>query len=330
MLLVNLGTPKSLTLLAVYKFLRAFLWDKRVVRLPRWFWWILLHILILPLRTAKVLKLYQSIWMPEGSPLQVYTERLATHLEKKLLVPMQVSESKSGSESESESISVFYAMTYGAPDISSALKRIENLKITKIIIVPLFPQYSSTTTAAIFDKVTQYFNKRPFIPSLHFIHEYATLENYQHALAQSIRDHWQAHGKSEYLLFSFHGIPLNYAREGDPYPLQCQNLALAIANRLNIPKECWGLSFQSRFGYNQWVEPSTDDMLMRLRQKGIESIALLSPSFSVDCLETLEELNIRSREKFLSSGGKSFHYIPALNDSKQHIDALTALINPYF
>lgn len=317
-LLVNLGTPKSLTLLAVYQFLRAFLWDKRVVRLPRWFWWMVLHFIVLPLRTRRVLNLYRNIWMPDGSPLQVFTERLAGNLEKKLKAEF------------CESLSVFYAMTYGAPNISSVLKKIESLKIARIIIIPLFPQYSSTTTAAIFDKVSHYYKERRFIPSVHFINEYATLENYQNALAQSIQEHWQAFGKSEYLLFSFHGIPVSYASAGDPYPMQCQNLALALASQLNIPKECWGLSFQSRFGYNQWVEPSTDAMLRCLREKGIQSIDLISPSFSVDCLETLEELNIRSREKFLSLGGKCFRYIPALNDSKEHLDVMAALIKPYF
>lgn len=319
-LLVNLGTPTSLTLTGVCKFLRAFLWDKRVVKLPSFVWWIILHIWVLPLRTRKVLKLYQNIWTTEGSPLQVFTERLSNLFEIKLRNKWQW-----GNE-----LQVFYSMTYGVPDIPSRLKCIVEQNVKRLIIIPLFPQFSSTTTAAVFDKIANYFRNSSYIPTLHFMNEYASIESYQLALEQSVRDHWQHYEKGERFLFSFHSIPLSCEKAGDPYPKQCKSLALSIASRLNLPKESWALSFQSRFGYSGWLEPSTDDILRLWASQGIKSVTVLSPSFSVDCLETLEELNIRVRQQFQKAGGESFHYIPALNDSQRHIDVLLSLCNPYF
>lgn len=293
-LLVNLGTPKALKSWAVFKFLKAFLLDRRVVRLPWLFWWLILHVIILPLRTNRVLKLYKSIWTQEGSPLQVFTERLAIHLEKKF------------KEQGRQAFEVHYAMTYGAPEIPTCLKRVIEKKIERLIIIPLFPQFSTTTTGAIFDKITDFFKKSHYIPSLSFIHEYASTDLYLKALEESILEHYQYHGRPERLLFSFHGIPARYETAGDPYPQQCRTLALSMARRLNFPENFWALSFQSRFGFDAWVEPSTDEILKRWAQQGIKSIAVLSPSFSVDCLETLEELNIQYRKKFIHYGGGEF------------------------
>ncbi len=321
-LLVNLGTPESLTVFGIYKFLRAFLLDRRVINLPRLLWWLILHIIILPFRTTRVLKLYQNIWTQEGSPLHVWTERLAAQLEKKLKA--------ADATGTQEKIPVYYAMTYGTPNIPNCLKLIEKNHTHRLIIIPLFPQYSSTTTGAIFDKITDYFKKNRYIPSMVFINEYATEESYIEALKQSIVEHCQQYGYPERLLFSFHGIPVSYEQAGDPYPTQCRNLVSTVASHLNLSEETWELGFQSRFGLNRWLKPSTVGILKRWALDGVKSIAIVSPSFSVDCLETLEELNIQYRKTFIQYGGKIFQYIPALNDSAQHIEVLKALVDKYF
>lgn len=317
-LLVNLGTPTALTLASVFQFLRLFLWDRRVVNLPRWLWWMLLHMIVLPLRSFRAFKLYQKIWKPEGSPLQVWTESLTVALSKKLKEELGLS------------WTVDYAMTYGTPNIPDTLKMMETNRLSRLIILPLFPQYSGTTTGAIFDKISDYFKQCSYIPSLHFIHEYASSAHFQEALTETILAHWHSKGRTERLLFSFHGIPVSYEALGDPYPKQCEALAKTIASRLNLSDEEWALGYQSRVGWKAWVEPSLLDIIKRWRAQGIQSISVLSPSFSVDCLETLEELNIQYREKFIRLGGENFQYIPALNDSVQHVEALTRLLHPYF
>lgn len=316
-LLVNLGTPKAPTFFEVLKFLRSFLWDPRVVEVPRWIWWFILHGVVLPFRTRRSLKLYQQIWLPEGSPLQILTKQLAEALQIFL------------KEQLKKEIPIFYGMTYGSPNLKAALTKIKHINVSRLIVIPLFPHYSATTTAAVFDKLAIHFKKQRFIPSLTFVNEYAEEACYQSALVESIQEYWDIHGRSERLLFSFHGIPQQYAMAGDPYPDCCKRMAHHVAARLAIPGNSWGIGFQSRFGWSEWVKPYTDQQLIHWATRGVRTVDVISPSFSVDCLETLEELNIQNRNIFLSHGGDSFHYIPALNDSKRHQNVLLGLLQKF-
>jgi ferrochelatase len=317
-LLVNLGTPRAPTFLGVAQFLREFLSDPRVVNLPRWLWWFILHGLVLPFRSSRVAKLYQTIWMPEGSPLKAHMERLTGDLREYI------------SRQLGEEIPVMYAMTYGEPGINTLLKLVENKAINRLIVLPLFPQYSATTTAAVFDKLALYFKKRRYVPTLYFINEYTQEPLYHQAIADSILKCWSNEGQTECLLFSFHGLPVRYEKGGDPYPARCRALAEAVAKRLNISEGGWKIGFQSRFGFDEWVKPYSDQQLVLMAEEGVRSVTVVSPSFSVDCLETLEELNIQHRQIFLKAGGEIFHYVPALNNSSAHLKVLFALIQKFF
>lgn len=313
-LLVNLGTPHSPTFWGVVKFLREFLLDPRVVELPRLIWWVILHGIVLPFRSFRIAKLYRKIWTPEGSPLKVYTQRLAQGLQNYLV------------DQKIDKVLVRYAMTYGGSNVEAILKTIENIDINQLIVIPLFPQYSATTTAAVFDKLASYFKKQRYIPALNFVNEYTHETIYHQAIADSILQYWKQVGQTEYLLFSFHGIPVRYEKGGDPYPENCRKTAGAVAKFLNLSEDQWTIGFQSRFGFDEWVKPYSDERLMALANRGVRSMTVVSPSFSIDCLETLEELNIQHRQIFLKSGGKIFHYVPALNNSLAHINILASLI----
>jgi len=317
-LLVNLGTPHAPTALGVLRFLREFLWDPRVIRVPRILWWLILWGLVLPLRSFRVARLYRKIWLPEGSPLQVFTARLAKalelHLQSRLAYP----------------IPVLYGMTYGKNNLRSVLKAIQAWDVAHLIIIPLFPQYSATTTAAVFDKLAVHFKHLSYIPAVTFINEYSRELIYCQAIADSILEFWKSESPTERLLFSFHGIPVRYEQTGDPYPERCRIMAHTVAELLRIPKETWAAGFQSRFGFDAWVQPDSAQQLVQWAVSGVQSVTVISPSFSVDCLETLEELNIQNRQKFFEAGGKVFHYIPALNDSRAHLNVLTALVEKNF
>lgn len=315
---MNLGTPQDPTFFAVRKFLRQFLWDPRVVEIPRLLWWLILQGIVLPFRTPRLVKLYRQIWTRDGSPLQVFTERLANKVAEHF------------SKRVTSEISVFYAMTYGTPTVKHALKQIEGLRVARLIVVPLFPQYSATTTGAVFDKLVDQLKSQRYIPSIHFVNDYAGEENYLQALAQSITQTWRAHGRSERLLFSFHGIPLRNEQLGDPYPERCKHVASRVAEILNIPENFWDFSFQSRFGFSPWRGPNTEERLLKWAGEGVKSVSVISPSFAVDCLETLEELDIKNRKCFLNAGGECYHYIPALNDTSNHTQVLTSLIENFF
>lgn len=319
-LLVNLGSPDAPTPLAVTRFLAQFLSDRRVIDLPPFLWRGILGIILL-FRATRVARLYQSIWMQDGSPLRIYTKRLSLALEQAL------------EESHCSKIPVFFAMTYGSPNISTVLQKILHNKIgriTRLIVLPLFPQYSKSTTAAAWDKISLALKHQINIPTLHFIHEYARDTHYQHALAESITKFWNQHPRGERLLFSFHGVPKRFETLGDTYASTCKILANEVAKILNIPENSYEISFQSRFGFSAWVTPSTSQVLVSWASGGIQSVDVLSPSFAVDCLETLEELDKQMRQVFLSSGGKHYQYIPALNDSQSHVSVLKRLIQKFF
>ncbi len=313
-ILVNLGTPQAPTPSAIRQYLSEFLWDQRVVDAPRWLWWLLLHGIILRLRPRKVARLYQGIWLADGSPLLHYSQSLRQSIEAKLR------------ERQGTEIPVELAMTYGHPNFIDASKRFRQQGIHKIIVLPLFPQYSATTTAAAFDSLARQLGQCPDVPEMLWIRQYHDEPGYLEALAQSVSNHWQQHGQGDFLLMSFHGIPQRYQDQGDPYPDQCHETARGLAALLGLESTQWQASFQSRFGREAWVEPYTDDTAALLAQRGIKKLDVICPAFAVDCLETLEEIKEQIKDTFISAGGTDLNYIPCLNDSPAHTEFLTDVI----
>ncbi|MGB1320311.1 MAG: ferrochelatase [Vibrio gallaecicus] len=308
-LLVNLGTPDEATPAAVRKFLGEFLHDKRVVNLTRWLWCPILHGVILPIRSPKVAKLYQSVWMDDGSPLLVYSLRQVEKLQAKLDMPVAL------------------GMTYGNPSLKSGIETLMSQGVEEVIVLPLYPQYSGTTTAAVSDGLTKAFKTLPVLPSYQFIRDYYSQPLYIKALAASVREHWESNGRGDYLLCSYHGIPKRLADEGDIYPNHCEETTELLAAELGLNKDQIGMTYQSRFGREEWLKPYTDKTLEELPKRGIKKLDIMAPAFSVDCLETLEEISDQCQEIFLEAGGERFSYISCLNDSDQHIDMMKQLVS---
>ncbi len=309
-LLVNLGTPDAATAGAVRRFLAEFLHDYRVVDLSRWLWCILLHFIILPIRSGRVAGNYAKIWLPEGSPLMVYSKKLAENLQHQM-----------------PHTRVRLAMRYGRPSVASTLA--EYPDIEELTVLPLYPQYSATTTASVFDAVSRYYQGREYIPALRFISDYHRHPAWLDAIEARIRNHWDLHGRAECLVFSFHGIPQRFADRGDPYPGQCQASAEAIAARLSLGPEQWRLTYQSRFGREPWLQPYTDKTLQTMAGQGLKTLDIICPGFAVDCLETLEEITVENRHLFLQAGGMELRYISALNDEPGHVAALRAVLDAH-
>lgn len=316
-LLVNLGTPDKPSPFSVLKFLRQFLSDKRVIKIPKILWWLPLYFFILPFRSYRAATAYQKIWRAEGSPLKVLTESLSKQLENYLAEVLQ------------KTIRVKYAMTYGNPNLKQQFALIEKEKYSRLIIVPLFPQYSSTTTGAVLDSLMRILCKRTRIPTFSFVDHYGLEGVYLEALAFTLQSFWDKNPHRGHLIFSFHGIPNAYANDGDPYPKICFEMAKVLAARLKIPENNWTIAFQSRLGRRAWTEPYLNDVLSQLLERGVKSVDVIAPSFAVDCLETLEELAIQTQENFLKAGGESFRYIPAMNDSEAHVMALAQIIKRF-
>ncbi|UWZ96420.1 ferrochelatase [Vibrio splendidus] len=310
-LLVNLGTPDSATPAGVRRFLSEFLHDKRVVNLTRWLWCPILHGVILPIRAPKVAKLYQSVWMDEGSPLLVYSQRQAEKLQKKLEMPVAL------------------GMTYGNPSLKTGVEQLMEQGVEDIIVLPLYPQYSGTTTAAVSDGLTKAFKQMSVIPSYRFIRDYYAHPSYAKALAESVRSHWDKNGRADHLVCSFHGIPKRLADEGDIYPQHCEATTKLLAAELGLSEEDITMTYQSRFGREEWLKPYTDETLESLPSKGIKNIDIMAPAFSVDCLETLEEISDQCKETFIEAGGSDFSYIMCLNDRDSHIDMMAELVALY-
>ncbi len=309
-LLANLGTPDAPTTSAVKRYLAEFLSDSRVIDVPRIIWKPILHGAILPLRSSKVAKLYQSIWLDGGSPLLVYSLRQKEKLAQCF-----------------PSIPVEIGMSYGSPSIKSAVDSLIGQNVTDLVVLPLYPQYSCTTTAAVYDAVTRVFQGIRTIPSLHFIRSYATHPAYIQALVASIEESFAQHGEPDRLVLSFHGIPQRYCNTGDIYQQECEKTAERLRAALNFPSERVLLTYQSRFGREPWLMPYMDKTMHELPDQGVKSVQVICPGFSVDCLETLEEISEQNKEFFIGSGGESYHYIPALNDSQKSIDMLKTIIN---
>ncbi|EPG4492033.1 TPA: ferrochelatase [Klebsiella pneumoniae] len=311
-LLANLGTPDAPTPGAVKRYLRQFLSDKRVVDTSRLLWWPLLRGVILPIRSPRVAKLYQSVWMEEGSPLMVYSRRQQQALAARL-----------------PDTPVALGMSYGSPSLASAVDDLLARGVEHIVVLPLYPQYSCSTVAAVWDELARILAKKRAIPGISFIRDYAEHPDYIHALAASVRASFAVHGEPDLLLLSYHGIPQRYANQGDDYPQRCRDTTRELVSALGLPPERVMMTFQSRFGREPWLTPYTDETLKMLGEKGTKHIQVLCPGFAADCLETLEEIAVQNREIFLEAGGKQYEYIPALNADAAHIEMMVNLTAPY-
>jgi ferrochelatase len=308
-ILVNLGTPSEATPAGVRAFLQAFLMDKRVVGIPHLLWWPILNGIVLPLRCKRVAEAYQKIWLEQGSPLLVYSQQQQKALQALL----------------GETAVVELAMTYGQPSLQDAWARLKAQGITRVLLLPMYPQYSSTTSACVSDAWFQIIAKEHQVPAYTFIDQHYRHASYISALVDSIRREGFLTHPDDLLLFSFHGIPEQYALRGDPYPQQCQETAKLVAEVLGLSANQWHLSFQSRFGKQKWIGPYTDTLLREFPAQGNRRIYVVCPAFSVDCLETLEEIAVAGKETFMHAGGSFFRYIPALNAAPQYIQTLAAL-----
>ncbi len=307
-LLTNIGTPDKPTASAVRRYLKEFLSDPRVVEIPRLIWLPILYGIILPFRAKKSAKLYEKIWTPQGSPLLHHSQQLARALSVQLNIPIAL------------------GMHYGNPSIENALNELRKQNVEKILILPLYPQYSAATTASSFDAVARVLKKWRVIPDIRMITDYADYPPYIKALANSIRLAQEKH-KSQQLIFSFHGIPKRFIDAGDTYQQRCETTVSLLAKELNLSTDDYILTFQSRLGRAEWLQPYTDKTLQALPQKKITDIQVVCPGFAVDCLETLEEIAIQGKHQFLSQSGQQFQYIPALNASSEHVNMLEELIN---
>jgi len=312
-LLANLGSPAEPTTAAVRQFLKEFLGDPRVVNIPRPLWLLILHGVILPFRPSKSLRAYKKIWHPEkGSPLTYLTKQLT----EKLALYYQP-----------KGVEVRYAMRYGQPSIASQLAQFKELGIEDIIVLPLYPQFSSTTTASVYDDFVKEIGKWWHFPSFRFIADYHQHPHYIEAVANSIKAAWQTQPKNQLLVMSFHGLPEQLTVWGDPYYHQCLRTGALIAEQLGLAADDWKLVFQSRFGKAEWLKPYCVDVLEALPNEGIKTVDLVCPGFAVDCLETLEEIAMENKALFLEAGGEEYRYIPALNDSDTHIDVLVSVLS---
>ena len=312
-LLVNLGTPAAPTAAALRPYLSQFLSDPRVVEIPRLAWWPILHGVILRLRPAKSAAKYASIWTPEGSPLAVWTEKQA----KLLLGHLG---------NRGHRLEVRHAMRYGQPGVPEVLDELKALNCTRVLVLPMYPQYAAATTASVGDAVMAWAQRTRRVPELRFVSEYHNDAGYIEALAQQVRRHWQTQQRGERLVLSFHGVPERSLRLGDPYHCQCYVTARLLANALGLAREEVLVTFQSRFGKAKWLEPYTEPTLVELAQKGLRSVDVMCPGFLTDCLETLEEIDQEARQAFLAAGGQQFGYIPCLNDSEAWAQALATLV----
>lgn len=316
--LVNLGTPDAATPKAVRKFLREFLSDSRVVEIPRILWLIILNLFVLPFRPTRVAEAYKLVWTDRGSPIRWITEDQVAGLSARLA--QRYSESPP---------SVRYAMTYGGPSIPETLNALYETGHRRILVLPMYPQYSGSTTGAVYDQVTDFVKGRRALPGLTVINAYFYQEAYINALSESIEDFWQAQGRSDYLLFSYHGIPKSYVDAGDPYAGHCECTTAAVSQKLSLTDANSGMAYQSRFGKAEWLKPYADKTIEELARSGLETLDVVCPAFSADCLETLEEIAMQNRELFEQAGGKELRLIPCLNASDAHMRALEQIVSPY-
>lgn len=313
-LIANLGTPDAPDAPSLRRYLAEFLSDPRVVEVPRPIWWLILNLIILNFRPKKSAAAYASVWTDEGSPLLVHSRRqlqaLSRDLQNRVRSPL----------------SVKLGMRYGAPSIAQALDEFSDENVQRIFVLPLYPQYSGSTTASVFDAVFDYFKTQRWVPTLRTCSSYYEDAGYIEALAQSVREYRQQHGSGDRLLFSFHGIPQRYFKQGDPYHCHCHATAERVAQTLGLDASQWSVSFQSRFGREPWLSPYTDEVLKAMPSEGVKCVDIMCPGFAADCVETLEEIEMENRAYFIDAGGDSFNYIACLNDQPAHISALSDLV----
>ena len=314
-LVTNLGTPEAPEKKALRPYLRQFLSDPRVVEVPRLLWWLILNGIILNVRPARSAEAYETVWTDEGSPLLIHTRNQSKALQSSL-------QAKFG-----ERIVVDFAMRYGQPSISSGIQRLLDKGVRQLLVLPMYPQYSGPTGGSTFDALAQDFVGRRWLPDLQFVASYHDEAGYIEALSASIREHWDTHGKADKMLFSYHGEPRRYLDEGDPYHCHCQKTTRLLAEALGLAEGEYLCTFQSRFGREEWLKPYTDETLRELASSGTESVQVVCPGFSADCLETIEEIGEENRDYFLEAGGKRYEYIPCLNDTARHIDFLSDFVS---
>lgn len=314
--LVNLGTPDAPNAPALRRYLAEFLSDPRVVETPRWLWWLILHGVILRIRPARSARAYATVWTERGSPLLVGSQALTDAVRAQLV-----------QAHGADAPAVALAMSYGAPNLRDVLEDLRSRGMRRLLVVPLYPQYSGSTTASVFDAVSRQLQRWRWLPELRFVTDYYREPGYVQALAASVREHWQTHGRAERLLLSFHGIPGRYLVNGDPYYCQCQVTARLLREALGLNADELFVSFQSRVGREPWLQPYTDQTLQAWARAGVRRVDVACPGFSIDCLETLEEIAEQNAEAFTHAGGERLSYIPALNHRPDHVAMLCALIN---
>jgi protoporphyrin/coproporphyrin ferrochelatase len=316
-LLVNLGTPDEPTTSSVRKYLKEFLWDPRIVEIPRPIWWLILNVIILNVRPAKSAKKYQSIWTKDGSPLRVYTEKQAQllrgYLGEKIKSPMMI----------------LPAMRYGNPSIADGMRKLKEGGCQNILVLPLYPQFAASTTASTFDKLSEYLRDERHVPGIRFVRSFHDHPAYIEAIAKNVEAHWMKIGRPDFprekLLMTFHGVPKFHLDKGDPYHCLCHKTGRLLAERLKLGKDDFIVTFQSRFGRAEWLQPYTDKTLESLASKGVSRVDVICPGFASDCLETLEEIADEGKETFLHAGGKTFNYLPVTNDTEPFMHALTTI-----
>lgn len=316
-LVVNLGTPDAPDRKSVRRYLKQFLSDPRVVEFPRWLWWLILNGIILNTRPSQSARAYRRIWTENGSPLLVISSNQVAGLRQIL------------DQRFAGGIKVELGMSYGNPSIADGLTRLRKAAISRLIILPLYPQYSGSTIGSVFDAVSNCLTRWRWVPTVQFVSGYYDHPAYINALANKVRSFWQQHTRSDRLLMSFHGVPKRYVLNGDPYHHHCQESGRLLAEQLNLLENQWTIVFQSRFGREEWLQPYCDERLKSLPAEGIKSVDLMCPGFSADCLETLEEINMENRELFMQSGGEQFNYIDCLNDDQEHLKFLAELITGF-
>jgi ferrochelatase len=313
-LLVNLGTPTAPTAAAVRPYLAEFLADPRVIEYPRWLWWLVLHGIILRVRPKRSAHAYARVWTAQGSPLRTGSEALAAALQTEL------------DRRRSGPVKVALAMRYGEPSVRQQIEKLQREGVRRLLVLPLYPQYSATSTGSVIDAVADTMKALRWPPELRLVNDYHDDPAHIEALARSIERWWARHGRGDKLLLSFHGIPERYLRAGDPYFCQCHATARLLRERLGVDADSVLMSFQSRVGRERWLHPYTDVTVRELAAAGVQRVDVVSPGFAVDCLETLEEIAMQNREFFLQAGGKDLRYVPALNDSPEQVSAMAELV----
>jgi ferrochelatase len=313
-LVVNLGTPDSPSYLAVQRYLAEFLGDRRVIDRGRLFWLPILYGVILPFRPIRTTRNYRKVWMHGGSPLAVYSRRLAEKIGGLL------------QRDFGDRVRVVLGMTYGNPSIKDRIKMLAEQNVKRILVLPLYPQYCSSTTGSVFDVTAKVLKRWRWLPEMRFINDYHADDAYITALTNQIKAAWESAGERSHLMLSYHGIPKVYVTEGDPYQSQAETTTRLIVARLGLAPGEYSHCYQSRFGPVLWLQPYTEDTLIELAKRGVRKLTVISPSFAVDCLETLEEVAMEYQEQFMALGGERFLLVPCLNDSDSHAEVLAGLV----